>query len=260
MILNRILEHKKSEVAAAKKALSEAELRDRLAEQPPPRGFAGALRKAAAEGTAIIAEVKKGSPSKGIIRPDFQPVSIALDYQRGGATCLSVLTDRKFFFGDPTFLPQIAQSVTLPLLRKDFVIDSYQIFEARALRADAVLLIAAALEAGELRDLAEAARNLDLDVLLEVHDEAELEAALDVSDVMIGINNRDLHTFVTDLAVTERLLPSIPGDRLVVAESGINSRNDIRRLQAAGAGAFLVGESLMREQDVAVKLRGLLTD
>jgi len=260
MILDQILDNKKQEVAAAKTALPEAGLRARLGDQPPPRGFSAALRRAGKAGTAIIAEVKKGSPSKGMIRPDFQPVAIARDYQRGGAACLSVLTDRKFFFGEPDYLTEIARAVTLPLLRKDFIVDPYQILEARVLRADAVLLIAAALDPEALADLAGTARELGLDVLLEVHDEAELETALEIPDVMIGINNRDLRTFVTDLAVTERLLPAIPRDRLVVAESGINGRDDIRRLKEAGAAAFLVGESLMREKDVAAKLRALLTD
>jgi indole-3-glycerol phosphate synthase len=260
MILDEIVAHKRHEVAAAKARISEADLRAHIGDlEEPTRGFARALKDSRASGwTTIIAEVKKGSPSKGVIRPDFDPLAIAETYAAGGAACLSVLTDERFFLGHLRFLSLIRELVRLPLLRKDFVCDPYQIVEARAAGADAVLLIAAMLELEQLRDFAACARELSLDVLLEVHDEAELETALQTDCELIGINNRDLRTFATDLATTERLLPLIPAGRFVVAESGIHSRADIERLQAAGAGAFLVGESLMREADIEAKLRELL--
>ena len=258
MILDKILRHKKEEVELAKQATPLLLLQERLAERPAPRGFAEALIRQAGVGTAIIAEVKKGSPSKGLIRPDFDPVDIARRYQAGGAACLSILTDQEFFMGELSFLEQIAEAVTVPLLRKDFIIDPYQLVEARVYGADAVLLIAAALNQARLEQLTEQAHDLGLDVLLEVHDAEELARALRVPVRLIGINNRDLKTFHTDLAVTERLLPLIPEDRLVVSESGLRSRDDILRLQRAGAKAFLVGESLMREEHFEGKLGELL--
>lgn len=262
MILDEIVAHKRHEVVAAKARMAEAELRSRISDlEEPPRGFARALKDSRNSGwTTIIAEVKKGSPSKGVIRPDFDPLGIAETYAAGGATCLSVLTDERFFLGHLRYLALIREQVRLPLLRKDFICDPYQIIEARWAGADAVLLIAAMLDLPQLRDFAACARDLGLDVLLEVHDEAELEAALQTDCELIGINNRDLRTFVTDLATTERLLPLIPPGRFVVAESGIHSRDDIERLQIAGAGAFLVGESLMREADIETKLHELLGD
>jgi indole-3-glycerol phosphate synthase len=260
MILDEIVAHKRHEVAAAKARISEADLRTRIAElEEPTRGFARALKDSRASGwTTIIAEVKKGSPSKGVIRPDFDPLVIAETYAAGGAACLSVLTDERFFLGHLRYLGLIRELVRLPLLRKDFVCDPYQIVEARYAGADAILLIAAMLELPQLRDFAACAREIGLDVLLEVHDEAELESALQTDCELIGINNRNLRTFGTDLATTERLLPLIPPGRFVVAESGIHRRADIERLQAAGAGAFLIGESLMREADIEAKLRELL--
>lgn len=262
MILDKIHQHKRQEVAAAKLATPPAELTSRLAElEDQPRGFARALRVAAESGwTALIAEVKKGSPSKGIIRPDFDPLEIAECYQEHGATCLSVLTDESFFYGHLRYLQLIREQVSLPLLRKDFICDPYQITEARVAGADAVLLIAAMLETSQLIEFAATARELSLDVLLEVHNEVELEAALQTECELIGINNRNLSTFVTDLAVTERLAPLIPSGRLIVAESGINQRQDVLRLSAAGARAFLVGESLMREADIGAKLNSLMVD
>jgi indole-3-glycerol phosphate synthase len=259
-ILQRILAHKREEVAMAKAKFSLERLHDRLAlVEDQPRGFLRALRTMQESGgTAIIAEVKKGSPSKGVIRPDFDPLAIAEIYQDHGATCLSVLTDEKFFLGHLNYLGLIREQVGLPLLRKDFICDPYQIVEARAYGADAVLLIAAMLDLQQLRDFAAQARELRLDVLLEVHDEAELELALQTDCELIGINNRSLRTFVTDLGTTERLRPLIPPGRFVVAESGIHGRSDIERLLAAGAGAFLVGEALMRETDIGVKLEELL--
>jgi indole-3-glycerol phosphate synthase len=260
VILEKILENKRQEVAAAKSRIPLRKLQGMLEGMRSPRGFARALRQKAAAGTAIIAEVKKGSPSKGVIRRNFEPVEIARRYQEGGATCLSVLTDSKFFLGDLSFLERIADAVSIPLLRKDFIIDPYQLYEARVSGADAALLIAAALNPDTLQDYSIQAKDLGLDVLLEVHNEKELGWALQAPVELIGINNRDLKTFQIDLAVTERLLPMIPKDRLVVSESGINCRADIRRLLAAGVGAFLIGESLMREDDIEGKLFSLLHD
>jgi indole-3-glycerol phosphate synthase len=259
-ILQKIVAHKRVEVAAARAAQPLAELKARLADrEDQPRGFLRALRSAVDSGwTAVIAEVKKGSPSRGVIRPDFDPLAIAEIYQNNGATCLSVLTDERFFLGHLRYLALIREQVGLPLLRKDFICDPYQVYEAGAAGADAVLLIAAMLELSQLRDLAALAGELQLDVLLEVHDERELELALKTDCPLIGINNRNLHTFETSLATTERLTPLIPADRLVVAESGINGRADVERLRRAGASAFLVGESLMREPDIGAKLQELL--
>lgn len=261
-ILKKIVEHKRQEVAAAKAQLPMARLMDRLSQvEDQPRGFIRALEAMAGSGgTAVIAEVKKGSPSKGIIRADFDPLEIAETYQNHGASCLSVLTDERFFMGHLNYLGLIREQVGLPLLRKDFICDPYQIVEARAFGADAVLLIAAMLDLGELREFSAVAREMRLDVLLEVHDEVELERALQTDCRLIGINNRSLHTFVTDLATTERLAPLVPAERMVVAESGINCRADVVRLQRAGARAFLVGESLMREADIGAKLLELMGD
>ena len=257
-ILEQILEHKRVEMAAAYASRPLEELRSQTLDLPRTRGFAGTLRKRAGEETAIIAEVKKGSPSKGIIRTDFDPLSIARCYQEHGAACLSVLTDSRFFYGQLAYLEQIRMLVDLPLLRKDFIIDPYQVYEARLAGADAILLIAAALDIGPLQELTALASELGLDVLLEVHDEGELEKAGSVPAALLGINNRNLSTFVTDLGVTERLAPLVPAGRLVVAESGIETIADIQRLKKAGASAFLIGESLMRHQDVGTKLSELL--
>jgi indole-3-glycerol phosphate synthase len=258
MILDKILKHKEKEVAEAKDRIPLEMLQEQALTMGPTRGFARALREKAASDTAIIAEVKKGSPSKGIIREDFDPVEIARVYEAAGAACLSVLTDKNFFYGELSYLLQISSVVGIPLLRKEFIVDPYQIYEARAASADAVLLIAAALGEKELQEFTGLATELQLDVLLEVHNEEELETALKVPVELIGINNRDLKSFVTDLGTTERLIPMINDDRLVVSESGIDSRDDIVRLQQAGARAFLVGESLMRENDISGKLQQLL--
>ncbi|HTG80704.1 MAG TPA: indole-3-glycerol phosphate synthase TrpC [Geobacteraceae bacterium] len=258
--LKIIIEHKRAEMAAAKGAVPLDELKARLADlEDQTRGFARALADADRSGwTPIIAEVKKGSPSKGVIRPDFDPVAIAATYAENGATCLSVLTDEHFFLGHLRFLSLIREQVRLPLLRKDFIFDPYQIYEARVAGADAVLLIAAMLDLPRIEEFSGLARELSLDVLLEVHDEAELETALRSDCSLIGINNRNLRTFVTDLETTERLSRHIPPERMIVAESGIESPKDIDRLKAAGARAFLIGESLMREADVGAKLRELI--
>jgi len=260
MILDRILAHKKKEIAAARQAAGLAELKARCRDMEPTRGFEVSLRKKASNGTAIIAEIKKGSPSKGIIRNDFDPEALAESYESAGAACLSILTDHEFFYGDLAYLGRIRQKVLLPLLRKDFLIDPYQVYEARAAGADAILLIAAALNVTQLQEMAALAGELDLDVLVEVHDELEVEMALKTPVGMIGINNGNLQTFHTDLATTESLAPQIPAERLVVSESGIHGRPDILRLLRAGAGAFLVGESLMRKTDVGEKMLELLHD
>jgi len=257
-ILKKILDQKTDEVATARGRVPLSELRSRCADAESTRGFAAVLKQAADAGTAIIAGVKKGSPSRGIIRADFDPCGIAADYQRGGASCLSVLTDQDFFYGDLRYLTQIREVVTLPLLRKDFIVDRYQLFEARVAGADAVLLIAAALESSALEDYSAEAAELGLDVLLEVHNEAEVEKSRCAPAAMFGINNRNLSSFVTDLATSERLLPLLPPDVLPVSESGIHSREHIERLQAAGAKAFLIGESLMRVSDLTAKLAELL--
>lgn len=257
MILEKIIAHKHKEVCAAKESAPQHLLEQRCSELPACRGFERRLRDVAETGTAIIAEVKKGSPSKGVIREDFDPLEIAHGYADAGAACLSVLTDSRFFLGSLNNLDVIAQNIAIPLLRKDFIVDPYQIYEARAHGADAVLLIAAALEKAQLQEYHALAQQLGLDVLIEVHNLAELDIVLSAPCTMVGINNRCLDTFVTDLQVTERLIPHIGSDILVVSESGINSRNDVMTLQQAGARAFLVGESLMRESDYKGKLREL---
>ncbi len=261
-ILNKIVACKREEVAAAKAAAPIGELKARIGDlEDVPRGFARHLREAAASGwTAIIAEVKKASPSKGIIRADFDPLEIAGIYQENGATCLSVLTDEHFFQGHLRYLALIREAVSLPLLRKDFICDPYQIYEARAAGADAILLIAAMLDLNELREFHAVARDLNLDVLLEVHDEAEMETALHTDCSLIGVNNRNLRTFETDLGTTGVLARMLPTDRLLVTESGIENRADIVRLQSEGARAFLIGESMIRENDIGAKLRELLND
>lgn len=262
MILEQIVQHKREEVAAARRQFPLQELAARVRDlEDQPRGFGRALHAVADSGwPAVIAEVKKGSPSKGVIRPDFDPLQIAEIYQAHGACCLSVLTDSRFFFGHLRYLGLIREQVSLPLLRKDFICDPYQITEARVSGADAVLLIAAMLDRSELIDFYGTAVALGLDVLLEVHNEAELDKALATDCPLLGINNRNLSTFVTDLSTTERLARLVPEDRLVVAESGINTRADLLRLQRGGARAFLVGESLMREADIGAKLETLLRD
>ncbi len=259
-ILKKIVASKREEVEAAKNSSSLDELKSRIAGlEDTPRGFERHLREAYSSGwTAIIAEVKKGSPSKGVIREDFNPIRIAEIYQNNGATCLSILTDEKFFMGHPSFLSLVREQVSLPILRKDFIIDPYQISESRASGADAILLIASILEKQQIVDLAGLARDTHLDVLLEVHDEEEMEFACTTDISMIGVNNRNLRSFVTDIGTTEKLSGLLPSGRLLVAESGINCRADIERLQASGAGAFLVGESLMREDDIGAKLQELL--
>jgi indole-3-glycerol phosphate synthase len=255
MILQKIVDNKREEVARQKEILPLGELRQMLADRPPTRDFEGAIRN---RDCAVIAEVKRSSPSKGLIREDFNPIEIAGIYADNGASAISILTERKFFGGNAAYVPQIGSVVGLPLLRKDFIIDPYQINETRVLGADALLLIARLLEAGELRDFIGLASELGLAALVEVHDEADLEKAVSSGARIVGINNRDLATFRTDLDVSIRLARRIPKGITVVSESGIDSRGDIEKLMEAGIHAFLVGESLMREKDVGKKLRELL--
>ncbi|HEY8385416.1 MAG TPA: indole-3-glycerol phosphate synthase TrpC [Porticoccaceae bacterium] len=257
-ILRRILDRKKEEVAEAIQLRSVAQLDQWIADQAPPRDFVAALRQRIdARQPAVIAEVKKASPSKGVIRPDFDPAAIAASYQAGGAACLSVLTDRDFFQGSDEYLRQARAACDLPVLRKDFTVDPYQVREARAIGADCILLIVAALDQSALVSLHDLARELGLAVLVEVHDGEELERALALETPLIGINNRDLHTFETTLETTFRLLEKIPDDRMVITESGIHTRADVEAMLAKGVYGFLVGEAFMRAPQPGEKLREL---
>ena len=256
MILDEIVANKREELAAAKRRSSLADVRSRAADAGPTRGFGSAL--AASGGIKLIAEVKKASPSKGVIRQDFDPVAIAKVYESSGAACLSVLTESRYFQGELSYLGSIRQAVKLPLLRKDFLFDEYQVFEARAAGADAILLIAASLERRQMEDLLGSAAGLGLDVLVESHTARELDKTLLAGATIVGINNRDLGTFTVSLDTTFGLLRDIPEDRTVVSESGIGSRNDVTRLAEAGVDAVLVGESLMRERDIGRKVKELL--
>jgi indole-3-glycerol phosphate synthase len=253
-ILARILDWKRQEVAIARQALPLVELRQRSTTLPPTRGLRQALQAQPDQKPRIIAEIKKASPSAGLIRADFDPVAIARIYERHGAAAISVLTDNKFFQGELQFLSAVRQQVQVPLLRKDFVIDPYQLYEARWYGADAVLLIAAALDVPQLVDLAALSQEIGLEPLVEVHTAAELEKALECSGRIIGINNRDLHTFHTDVATTLGLLQHIPPGYLVVSESGLKDHATMAHLAAHGVAAFLIGESLMREVDIGAKL------
>ncbi len=262
-ILAEICATKRRLVAEAKQHRPLAELERLAARQSPPRGFAAALARAAATGYGLIAEIKKASPSAGLIRPDFDPPSLARAYAAGGAACLSVLTDAPYFQGSDEFLTAVRRSVSLPVLRKDFMVDPWQIAESRALGADCVLLILAALTDREAAEMEGLAQGFGMDVLVEVHDEAELERALGLASPLLGVNNRNLKTMQTDLAVTERLAALLAGDgraaqRVLVAESGLKGPADLARMARAGARRFLIGESLMRQADVAAATRALL--
>ncbi|MEP6941811.1 MAG: indole-3-glycerol phosphate synthase TrpC [Betaproteobacteria bacterium] len=260
-ILRRILATKAGEVAAMKEALPEATLFERARGAAPARDFAAALRaKVAAGSAAVIAEIKKASPSRGVLRPIFDPPAIARRYEAAGAACLSVLTDRPYFQGAPEHLVSARAACALPVLRKDFIVDEYQIAESRVLGADCILLIVAALDDDRLAALEAAAHTLGMAVLVEIHDGAELARALKLSSALIGINNRNLRTFDVSLATTLDLLPRVPADRLVITESGILSSADVRHMRAHGVNAFLVGEAFMRAADPGAALAALFNE
>ena len=256
--LAEICATKRDEVAARKLHASLAQLDERAAGQTPPRGFEAALRRRAADGFALIAEIKKASPSKGLIRPDFDPPAHARAYQAGGAACLSILTDAPYFQGHEDYLVAARAACDLPVLRKDFMVDPWQVAEARAIGADAILIIVAALDDVLMAEIEAAAQERQMDVLVEVHNEAEMERAARLKSRLIGVNNRDLKRFVTDISISERLAPLAPEGTLLVSESGINGHADLLRLERSGIRTFLVGESLMREADVEVATRTLL--
>ena len=256
--LAEICATKREEVVARKAATSLATLAERAREQSAPRGFEAALRAKAATGFALIAEIKKASPSKGLIRPDFHPAAHAAAYQAGGAACLSVLTDAPYFQGHEDYLIAARAACELPVIRKDFMIDPWQCAEARSIGADAILIIVAALDDAQMTEIEAAAREQAMDVLVEVHNETEMDRAHRLQSRLIGINNRDLKRFVTDLSITERLAPLAPSGALVVGESGINTHADCARLAQHGVRTFLVGESLMRQDDVTAATKALL--
>jgi indole-3-glycerol phosphate synthase len=257
-ILKRILARKQEEIAARSAQVSMSALRDQAAEVDPVRGFVAAMqRKIDAGQAAVIAEIKKASPSKGVLREDFDPAAIARSYAQGGAACLSVLTDRDFFQGSEAYLQQARAACALPVIRKEFIVDPYQVVEARAIGADCILLIAAALSDAQMAELSAVASELQLDVLIEVHDAEELHRVLQLGLKLVGINNRNLRTFETRLETTLDLLAEIPSDRIVVTESGILQSADVMRMRAANVHAFLVGEAFMRAAEPGMRLAEL---
>ncbi|MEY3202594.1 MAG: indole-3-glycerol-phosphate synthase [Pseudomonadota bacterium] len=259
-ILDKIIAVKREEVAAGRAEKCEACFRGEITAQTPPRGFERALRTKIAQGLpAVIAEIKKASPSKGVLREDFKPAQIAQSYATHGAACLSVLTDRQFFKGDEAYLREARAACELPVLRKDFLIDPWQVFEARAMGADCILLIVAALSVSQLQELEHAARELQMDVLVEIHDRTELDAALQLTTPLLGINNRNLRSFEVSLDTTLGLLSDIPSDKLVITESGILAREDVLKMQAHAVHGFLVGEAFMRAADPGVELARLFS-
>ena len=257
-ILRKIVARKREEIEEARRKIPEESLRALLGEKSPPRGFVAALRGKIASGQpGVIAEIKKASPSKGVLREDFRPAELAISYAAHGAACLSVLTDRDFFQGSPEYLQRARMVCELPVIRKDFIVDPYQVYEARAMEADCILLIVACLDDAKLEALNDLARELGMDVLIEVHDREELERALQVENPMVGINNRNLRTFEVSLQTTLDLLPSIPEDKLVITESGILERKDVALMREHGVNGFLVGEAFMRAADPGARLAEL---
>ncbi len=254
-ILQQILQRKTEEIAAGKSVFSIADLTAQARECPATRGFESSLRLALKRGPAVIAEIKKASPSAGVIRENFRPHAIARSYKAAGAACLSVLTDRDFFQGEAKYLQQARAACSLPVLRKDFIIDPWQILESRVMGADCILLIVAALEQSVLQELLDLANESGMDVLVEVHDEAELERALRLDHDLIGVNNRNLNTFEISLATSERLQKMLPGKQLLVTESGIKTADDVKRMQGSGINTFLVGEAFMHETDPGQALK-----
>ncbi len=257
-ILKKIIARKREEIAAGLRSVSLAEMAERAKSAEPCRGFVQAMRaRIDAGGAAVIAEIKKASPSKGVIREDFRPAEIAASYERGGAACLSVLTDRDFFQGGNEYLQQARAACALPVIRKDFIIDDYQVYEARAIGADCILLIAACLDDAQMAGLAERATALGMDVLVEVHDAGELRRVLPLGLPLVGINNRNLRSFEVSLQTTLDLLPQIPDDRIVVTESAIHTADDVSLMREHGVDAFLVGEAFMRADDPGARLAEL---